>query len=234
MEFIFAYGAGLLTLINPCVLPVLPIAVAAGLQAGRLGPLALALGMSLSFTIIGLVVTAVGPSVGISPETVSRVAALFMVAFGIILLVPAFSAQFALATAGIANSASRKLAGEGGEKLAGQFVGGALLGAAWAPCIGPTLGGAIALASTGSELLRAGGIMAAFSLGVSTLILGFAYGARGFLSKGLGWSAHWVRPVLGAAFVAVGISTFLGWTDVAAGALLDVMPTWLQDASVAI
>ena len=47
----------------------------------------------------------------------------------------------------------------------GMFLGGALLGAVWSPCVGPTLGGAIALAYQGENLLRATGIMIAFALG---------------------------------------------------------------------
>ena len=46
MEYVLGYAAGLLTLINPCVLPILPIVLATALQAGRLGPLAVAAGMS--------------------------------------------------------------------------------------------------------------------------------------------------------------------------------------------
>ena len=47
MDLLFGYAAGLLTLINPCVLPVLPIVLASALQVSRLGPMALAAGMSL-------------------------------------------------------------------------------------------------------------------------------------------------------------------------------------------
>lgn len=53
MDVILAYLAGLLTLINPCVLPVLPIVLATALQAHRLGPVALAGGMSLAFVGLG-------------------------------------------------------------------------------------------------------------------------------------------------------------------------------------
>ncbi|MEL6841157.1 MAG: cytochrome c biogenesis protein CcdA, partial [Pseudomonadota bacterium] len=56
MDLLFGYLAGLLTLINPCVLPVLPIVLATALQAGRGGPLVLAAGMSLSFVIVGMTV----------------------------------------------------------------------------------------------------------------------------------------------------------------------------------
>ena len=54
MDLFFAYIAGLLTLINPCVLPVLPIVLATALNADRRGPIALAAGMSLSFVTLGM------------------------------------------------------------------------------------------------------------------------------------------------------------------------------------
>jgi len=55
VELLFAYIAGLLTLLNPCVLPVLPIGLAASLQADRRGPLALVRGLSLSFVLVMLI-----------------------------------------------------------------------------------------------------------------------------------------------------------------------------------
>ena len=110
LELVLAYGAGLLTLINPCVLPVLPIVLAGSLQASRYGPLALAGGMSLSFVALGLTVATAGHAVGIDEETVGRAGAVLMVAFGLVLLVPRFSAAFATATAGVSASADSRLA----------------------------------------------------------------------------------------------------------------------------
>lgn len=80
---LFAYGAGLLTLINPCVLPVLPIVLATALQAGRHGPALVAAGMSLSFVALGLAVTAFGRAVGLTPETVADAGAVLMIGFGL-------------------------------------------------------------------------------------------------------------------------------------------------------
>ena len=65
MELVFGYAAGLLTLINPCVLPILPIILATALQAGRAGPLAVAGGMSVSFVALGLFVSIAGRSFGL-------------------------------------------------------------------------------------------------------------------------------------------------------------------------
>lgn len=100
MELVFGYLAGLLTLINPCVLPVLPIVLATALQAGRMGPIALAAGMSLSFVTLGLLVSVAGRAFGITEETVSNAGAVLMIGFGLVLVVPRFSAGFATATAG--------------------------------------------------------------------------------------------------------------------------------------
>ena len=149
MELVFAYLAGLLTLINPCVLPVLPIVLATALQASRHGPLVLAAGMSLSFVTLGMAVTSFGYAVGLNEQDIARGGAVLMVGFGLILLVPRFSAAFSTATAGVAASADAGLDNVDRNTLRGQFLGGMLLGAVWSPCVGPTLGGAISLASSG-------------------------------------------------------------------------------------
>lgn len=98
MELVFAYLAGLLTLINPCVLPVLPIVLASSLQTDPRAPVALAAGMAVSFVLLGTVIAALGPAVGIYPEDITRLAALIMVGFGGIMVVPALGRRFASAT----------------------------------------------------------------------------------------------------------------------------------------
>ena len=149
MELVFAYLAGLLTLINPCVLPVLPIVLATALQASRHGPLAIAAGLSLSFVVLGMLVTTFGHSIGLDADTLAQAGAVLMIGFGLILLIPRFSAAFSTATAGVAAKADTQLDNVDRSTLRGQFIGGLLLGAVWSPCVGPTLGGAIALASQG-------------------------------------------------------------------------------------
>lgn len=162
MDLLFGYLAGLLTLINPCVLPVLPIVLATALQAGRAGPLALAAGMSVSFVIVGMTVAVFGRTLGIDDVMVARAGAVMMILFGLVLLIPQFSARFATVTAGISARADAGMDGVNRDGLGGQFVGGALLGAVWVPCVGPTLGGAIALASAGESLGLAAATMLSF------------------------------------------------------------------------
>ncbi|GKY86603.1 cytochrome c biogenesis CcdA family protein [Sinisalibacter aestuarii] len=231
MEYLLAYAAGLLTLINPCVLPVVPIVLATALQSSRLGPVALVAGMSLSFVAFGLLITSVGYSIGLTEDVLARIGGVLMLGFGLVLLVPQFNTVFATATAGLAARADSGLDGIDHTSLAGQFAGGLLLGAVWSPCIGPTLGGAIALASQGESLVHAGMIMAGFALGVSSLMLAFAYGLRATTLRRF---AGLARPVLGAAFVLVGLAVLLRLHHTAEAWLLGHMPGWLIDLSVAI
>jgi cytochrome c-type biogenesis protein len=237
MELIFAYLAGLLTLINPCVLPVLPIVLASSLHRDRRAPLALAAGMSMSFVALGLGVTAAGPALGLDTDSVAQIAALVMVGFGIVMLVPAFSGGFSTVTAGLAARADARIDQAADAGLTGQFLSGGLLGAVWSPCIGPTLGAAIALASTGESLGRAGAIMVAFALGVSTLILALAYGAKSVIRRRQNLLRHLAdraKPVMGVTFVAVGLALWFGLNHVIEGWLVQNLPAWLIDFSVSI
>lgn len=237
MEFVFAYAAGLLTLINPCVVPVLPIVLATALQAGRLGPVFLAAGMGLSFVVLGILVTAFGRSFGLSPDTVSNAGAVLMVIFGIALLLPQAGAMLAGATQGLSTQADAELDRIDRSDMRGQFLGGLLLGAVWSPCIGPTLGAAIALASQGEALGRVALTMVAFALGVATLILGLSYGTRGLIGR---WNAQlrsiarYARPIMGVTFVVVGTAILFKLHYVIEGWLLTIMPGWLIDLSVSI
>ncbi len=237
MEFILGYGAGLLTLINPCVLPVLPIVLASAVQSHKHGPLALAAGMSLTFVLLGVGIATLGSQIGLDADRVSQIGALMMLAFGMILLVPKLNAEFSLATAGVAARADSGVDQIDRSGLRGQFLGGTLLGAVWSPCVGPTLGGAIALAYQGENLLRATGIMIAFALGISTIILALGYGAREVIMSrqaAMRALAQKSKPVMGIIFIAVGLMILTNFHHVIEAWLLEIMPVWLQDLSVAL
>jgi cytochrome c-type biogenesis protein len=235
MEIFLGYLAGILTLINPCVLPVLPIALASALQNDRNGPIWLALGMSVTFVILGVGVSAIGSSFGINEEDISRASAVLMMLFGLILLVPVFNNRFSLATAGLSSNADMTIGSMDQKSVKNQLLGGALLGAVWSPCIGPTLGGAISLASQGNSLIWATMIMTSFAAGISTIIIALAYGAREAIRKrqaNMRAIAEKAKPIMGITFLLVGLIIFFKWHQVIEGWLLDRMPYWLQDLSV--
>ncbi|MEL6585651.1 MAG: cytochrome c biogenesis protein CcdA [Pseudomonadota bacterium] len=216
-------------------MPVLPIVLASALNADRRGPLALAAGMSLSFVTFGMVVATFGRSIGLTEERLADAGAVAMILFGAILLVPQFSARFETAMAGVSARADTTLAQSGSSGLSGQFLGGLLLGAVWSPCIGPTLGGAIALASQGESLVWAFLIMVAFAAGVSTLILGIGFGGQHMIrqrAQSLRGLATRSKPILGAVFVAVGLMILFRIHHIIDRWAIQTLPYWFTDLSI--
>ena len=216
------------------MLPILPIVLATSIQTSSRAPIALAAGMSTSFILLGLTVSAVGPALGLSDEIVSRSAALLMVAFGLFLLVPLLGKKFTVATTAISKIADAGMTATVSHGLAGQFIGGALLGAVWSPCIGPTLGAAIALASQGVDLVYATLIMASLIL-TDFLIFLFSFATKSWLERNISWMrvlAKQSRAILGGTFIVIGFGIFFQFNHTIDTWLINHLPTWLIDFSV--
>lgn len=235
MTFFWAWLAGVLTLINPCVLPLLPVIIAGAFQSSRHGPIYMALGLTVSFTVVGVLITAFGHLVGLSEDTINTTAAVMMLLFGVVLLIPKAQETLATAAAPLASGANNRMNSVQSQGGLGQFFIGMLLGAVWSPCVGPTLGGAIGLAATGEGLLQATFTMIFFGLGVSTILLALSYGSRGVLNRRrerlMKWMP-WAKPIMGVALILVGIGILLQWNKAIDIWFLDNMPIWLQDLSV--
>ena len=237
MDVVFAYLAGLLTLINPCVLPVLPIILASALQVSQLGPVVLATGMGLSFVAVGMAVLSFGQVIGINNDDVAQLGALVMVGFGFVILLPKLSSGFSHLLTAPVGLADHKLGQIDRHTIVGQFIGGGLLGIVWSPCVGPTLGGAIALASQGENLIWAGSIMIGFAFGVATVIMATAYGARSLLKRHrrkLQAISGLAQPIMGAVFIFVGTALYFKLHHPVEAWVLDTLPDWLVILSVSI
>lgn len=236
-DFVLAYGAGLLTLINPCVLPLLPLIAAGAVARHPLGPLAMAAGMAVSFTFIGMLVFWLTRAVGLQQEDISFFTGILMIGFGVILLVPKAQERFSMAAGSVAggsNSAISKVESKG---LGGELLAGGMLGLAWSPCIGPTLGAAIGFAAQGENLAYAFTIMAVFSLGAATVMLGLAYGTRGLIGTRknfLAKIAPHAKTILGVGLIIVGVAIVFHFDQLAEGWAIENLPVWLVDLSVSI
>ena len=89
--------AGLLSVLSPCVLPLVPIVLGAAAGEARGGPFALAAGLALSFTTIGLFVATLGFAIGLDSEAFRTAAAILMAAVGVVLAAPALQTRLAAA-----------------------------------------------------------------------------------------------------------------------------------------
>ena len=144
--------AGVLSTLSPCVLPLVPIVLGAAASEHRLGPAALAASLALSFTAIGLFVATAGFALGLDAGAFRVAGAVLLVAIGLVLLVPRLQAGFALAAGPVGQWTEQRFGGFSTAGLSGQFGVGLLLGAAWSPCVGPTLAAAAVLAARGETL----------------------------------------------------------------------------------
>lgn len=225
-----AFVAGLVTILNPCVLPILPILVGSALGQSRYGPAALAAGLVLSFSTFGLMVIAFGFSIGLDEQTVRVGAALLLVLAGIVLLIPRAQSALAVASGPLVSGGNRALGQVSGDGVWGQFLIGTLLGLVWAPCVGPTLGVAIAAASRGESLVAAFLTFLVFGAGVATSILAFASGSRRALGARkalLQQVGRYAKPAFAGALILVGALILSGADKVVEAWMLDAMPLWL-------
>ena len=237
MDYLFAFAAGLLTLINPCVLPLLPLIGAAALSRHPLAPIAMAGGMMVAFTAAGIGAYGFARLVGLSPGDITVAAGMVMIGFGLVLLVPRAEAAFTRAAGALAGGGTRLVERSEGRGLWGEAAASGLLGLAWSPCIGPTLGAAIGLAAQGDSLGHAALIMLAFALGSATIGLALSYGARSVLASRRAWLARispYAKPVLGIALVAVGLMIVFHLDRAFEAWALDTLPAWCTDLSVSI
>lgn len=157
--------AGILSTLSPCVLPLVPILVGTALTAHRLGPLFLAFGLALSFTVVGLFLATVGVTLGLDQALFRNVAAVLLIGFGLIMLSGRLQQRFIFATSGLSGAGQPLLDRISGDSLTGQFLLGLVLGVVWSPCVGPTLGATMTLASQGEDLGHAAVVMALFGIG---------------------------------------------------------------------
>ncbi|MBI5130302.1 MAG: sulfite exporter TauE/SafE family protein [Rhodopseudomonas palustris] len=231
-----AFLAGLLSILSPCVLPLVPIVLGAAVAQHRHGPLALAGGLALSFTLIGLLLAVAGFSLGLDAGMLRIGAALIMIAIGAVLLAPAWQMRLAAAGSPLSGWADRQFGQVAGGGLAGQFAIGLLLGAVWSPCVGPTLGAASLLASQGRDLPTVALTMAVFGIGAALPLVALGWVSRATLMamrSRLLSAGKLGKVLLGVAFIIIGVAIVSGVDKRIEAALVAASPQWLTTLTTA-
>jgi cytochrome c-type biogenesis protein len=229
---VLSFVAGVLSILSPCVLPLLPIVLGAAASEQKWGPAALAAGLSISFVAIGLFIATVGFSIGLDADVFRYVAAGLIIAIGVVLMVPRLQTAFAVASGPIANWAHGRLAGLNSGGLAGQFGVGVLLGAVWTPCFGPTLGAASLLAAQGRDLGQVSVTMLVFGLGAALPLLALGLVSREATMRWrhrMAAAGHGFKAGFGAILVAIGALVITGLDKTVETALVEASPQWLTD-----
>jgi cytochrome c-type biogenesis protein len=128
-----AFLAGCLSILSPCVLPLVPIVLGSAASEHRLGPVALTAGLALSFTAMGLFVATIGFAIGLDQDLLRTFGAVLLIALGFVLLLPSLQAQVVTAAGPVSNWVEDRFGGLDAGGLGGQFCLGLLLGAVWPP-----------------------------------------------------------------------------------------------------
>ncbi len=227
---VFAFLAGVLSTLSPCVLPLLPIVLGAAAGEHRLGPAALAAGLALSFTAIGLFVATVGYGIGLDAGVFRAFGAALLIAIGAVLLAPKFQTQFAVLAAPVSGLAQSRFGGFGTSGLGGQFALGLLLGAVWSPCAGPTLGAASVLAAQGEDLGQVSLTMASFGAGAALPLLLLGLLSREALARWRGRimeASSGGKMLLGGVLIVLGLLIASGLDKRLEASLVAASPDWL-------
>jgi cytochrome c biogenesis protein CcdA len=236
-SYFIALAAGVLSTLSPCVLPLLPVIIGSAMHEHRYGPFAVAIGMSASFAVIGTILASAGARLGVGQGDFQVVAAIVLVLIGVVLLSKKLQERFAVATSGASGAGSKILSTLNISGLRGQFLVGLLLGLIWSPCVGPTLGAAITLASQGRDLPQIVTMMAVFGLGAGLPIALLGMLSRQAMLKMRGklqGVGSWGKSMLGVLFIAVGMLILTGWDKSVEVFLLDHSPDWLTTLTTSL
>jgi cytochrome c biogenesis protein CcdA len=227
-----AFLAGLLSILSPCVLPLVPIVLGTALSQHRLGPVALAAGLTISFVAIGLFVALFGFAIGLDSGFFRAIGAAMLLIVGMLMVAPDLSTKLAAAAGPVGNWAEQQFGGFSTLGLWGQFGVGLLLGMVWSPCVGPTLGAASVLAAQGKDLGQVVGTMGMFGIGsaLPLLLLGLL-SRQQMLSwhRALGRTGLMLKTALGVLLLMLSGSILLGLDRMIEADLVTAAPQWLTD-----
>jgi cytochrome c-type biogenesis protein len=202
-----AFAGGILTVLSPCVLPILPIVVGRSLQSHRLGPVALVAGLVGGFALAGSVLGITANWLTGLTNGLRMVAVAVLLALGLLALFPTLSYRLFCALP----------LGRWGEServgLTGEFWLGTQLGLLWTPCAGPVLGAILVIAATSHRIVGAFGLLLAYGIGAALPLLAIAYGGRRLGQSFLRLRPHsaLLQKVGGGMIVVTAIAIFLGW-----------------------
>ncbi len=215
--FLLAYLGGALTIVSPCILPVLPFVFARADQPFVKSGLPLLLGLAVTFALVATL-AAVGGGWAVQASGAGRIVALIVLAaFGVLLLFPALADRATRPVVALGARLTQQAADpdKPSNPFAASFLLGIATGLLWAPCAGPILGLVLTGAALKGASLSTTFALLAYALGAATsLALALLVGGRVFtaMKKSL-HAGEWVRKALGVAvllgvvFIATGLDT---------------------------
>lgn len=222
---LFAFLGGIITILSPCILPILPIVLSGTVTGGKRRPLGVVTGFIGSFTFFTLFLTAIVRATGLSADSL-RVAAVVIIAFfGLSLLVPQLQLLMEKWFSRLTKLAPTQNQNDG-------FVSGILMGASlglvWTPCVGPILASIITLAATSTVGLNAVVLTLAYAVGTAIPLLIITAGGRTLLTSHPWLLANTARiqKGFGVLMLLTAVAIFNSWDRTFQTYILDKFPSY--------
>ena len=223
---LFALVAGAATALSPCVLPVLPAVLGAGVTGGRRRPLGVVTGLVLAFTFATVALVYVIDALGLPDGMVRTIAIVTLLVFGIVLVVPGLADRVEAWASRIAPGPARV----GGEGFGSGLVLGASLGLVYTPCAGPILAGVITVSAAQNFTAGKLAVALAYAIGSGAVLYVLMLGGRRVADRLKPWRG-WVQAAMGAAMVAVALAMTADLDIEFQNAIADDLPAFLVNPS---
>ena len=221
---LFALLAGAGTALSPCVLPVLPAVLSAGVTGGRRRPLGIALGLGLSFTFATVALVYVIDALGLPNDLTRDIAIATLLVFGVLLCVQPLADRLEAWISRVVPKPARR----GGDGFGSGLMLGASLGLVYAPCAGPILAGVITVSAAQSFTVGKLAVALAYSLGSSIVLYVLMLGGRRITDR-LGSLRGRVQVAMGAVMIAVAVVMIANLDVRFEGAIARHLPQALVD-----
>jgi len=223
----FAFLAGLVTILAPCIWPLLPIILSASATGkGHRRPLGITLGIMLSFTFFTLGISYLIKLFNLDPNLIRDFAVLVLVFLGLTLIIPALSRLTEAWVSRLSGAFGKT--GRAGSDFGSGFITGLSLGVVWSPCAGPILASIAALAATGQVNLQVLLVTLAYVTGVGIPLFIFAYGGQKVFAKTrfLSSKTGRIQQVFGVFMLLTALAIFTNYDKVIQLKLLNLFPNY--------
>lgn len=222
---LFAFLAGIVTILSPCILPVLPIILTGAIGADKRKPLGIVVGFVASFTFFTVFLSTLVQLLGLSADVLRNLAIGIIFALGISLLIPQLQVYIEV----LFSKLSSKM---GSQKPHHGFWGGVLtglsLGLVWAPCVGPILASVITLAATSQLSIVVFLITFAYSLGTAIPMFAIMIGGQRITAKlpNIMKYANKIQQVFGVLMIVVAAALYFNFDRQFQAWLLEKFPQY--------
>ncbi len=217
LSIFIVFLAGVVTIMKPCCLPLVPV-IFSGSGGHRLRPLAIVSGLTVSFTTMGVLVSAFGATFGAYTDYLRNIAILFIISMGLVLFDEDVNMEFMkisgsitqrLRGIGLLNKFSSRMP-EG--SLTGGFFLGMSLGVLWIPCVGPILGAVLALVASVGNTTYGASMLFVYSIGMSLPMLSIAYYGKKITNryKWFSRNGELLKKLSGLVLILIGIMLLFG------------------------